>query len=326
MTRTAGAPIGCQRPSRFWGLGCPKIYHEAEDTLAEKTDIDCRFDGITPDTGDLYHYVSARARSSSVCDARQNHPQENAEGVEPEPRAWQEGWHKPAVSQGIANLQDIAVVLKREDADIVALQEADGASLWSGGFDHVAMLAKEAGYLNYVRTSHAVSMLFSYGTALLSRKPFLDVVHHTFKPSPPTINKGFTLGQIAWQPEGRQGSPMLVDVASVHLDFSRKSVREYQIREMGKLLSGRNHSAIILGDFNSDWFAEEQVVQTLAASNGLHVFMPEARDLGTYRSSDRRLDWILISNDLEFVSHEVLTDVLSDHNAIIATIGVKESR
>ncbi|WP_419637841.1 hypothetical protein, partial [Thiolapillus sp.] len=33
MTRTAGAPIGCQRLSRFWGLGCPKIYHEAEDTL-----------------------------------------------------------------------------------------------------------------------------------------------------------------------------------------------------------------------------------------------------------------------------------------------------
>ncbi|WP_419641456.1 hypothetical protein [Thiolapillus sp.] len=33
MTRTAGAPIGCQRPSRFWGLGCPKIFHEAEDTL-----------------------------------------------------------------------------------------------------------------------------------------------------------------------------------------------------------------------------------------------------------------------------------------------------
>ena len=225
-----------------------------------------------------------------------------------------------------SNLQDIAVILKREDADIVALQEADGASLWSGGFDHVAMLAKEAGYLNYVRTSHAVSMLFSYGTALLSRKPFLDVVHHTFKPSPPTMNKGFTLGQIAWRPEGRQGSPMLVDVVSVHLDFSRKSVREYQIREMGKLLSGRRHPAIILGDFNSDWFAEEQVVQALAASNGLHVFMPEARDLGTYRSSDRRLDWILISNDLEFVSHEVLTDVLSDHNAIIATIRVKGSR
>ena len=33
VTRTAGARIDCQRPSRFWGLGCPKIYHEVEDTL-----------------------------------------------------------------------------------------------------------------------------------------------------------------------------------------------------------------------------------------------------------------------------------------------------
>ena len=30
------AGSGCQRPSRFWGLGCPKIYHEAEDTLASR--------------------------------------------------------------------------------------------------------------------------------------------------------------------------------------------------------------------------------------------------------------------------------------------------
>ncbi|WP_293815304.1 hypothetical protein [Thiolapillus sp.] len=41
MTRTSGAPIGCQRPSRFWGLGCPKIYHEAEDTLASVFDVPC---------------------------------------------------------------------------------------------------------------------------------------------------------------------------------------------------------------------------------------------------------------------------------------------
>ncbi|WP_419637829.1 hypothetical protein [Thiolapillus sp.] len=38
MTRTAGAQIGCQRPSRFWGLGCPKIYHEVEDTLGPAED------------------------------------------------------------------------------------------------------------------------------------------------------------------------------------------------------------------------------------------------------------------------------------------------
>ncbi len=94
------------------------------------------------------------------------------------------------------NLTDIAAVLKELGADIVALQEADGPSYWSGRFDHVADLARQAGYTSYIRTSHAVSPLFSYGTALLSKVPFADVVHNSFQPSPPTMNKGFTLGQI----------------------------------------------------------------------------------------------------------------------------------
>ena len=32
-SRTAGAPMSCRRSSRFWGLGCPKIFHEIEDSL-----------------------------------------------------------------------------------------------------------------------------------------------------------------------------------------------------------------------------------------------------------------------------------------------------
>ena len=32
VTRT-GAPMSCRRSSRFWGLGCPKIFHEIEDSL-----------------------------------------------------------------------------------------------------------------------------------------------------------------------------------------------------------------------------------------------------------------------------------------------------
>ncbi|WP_293703470.1 hypothetical protein [Thiolapillus sp.] len=49
MTRTAGAQIGCQRPSRFWGLGCPKIYHEVEDTLDRLT-MNAFGSGITTET------------------------------------------------------------------------------------------------------------------------------------------------------------------------------------------------------------------------------------------------------------------------------------
>lgn len=120
-----------------------------------------------------------------------------------------------------SNLEDIAVVLNQIDADVVALQEADGPSRWSGDFDHVEQLAEHSGYPAYVRTSHASSWIFSYGTALLSKVPFADVVHHTFQPSPPTMNKGFTLGQIVWQPDAQSKETLIVDIISVHLDFSQ---------------------------------------------------------------------------------------------------------
>jgi endonuclease/exonuclease/phosphatase family metal-dependent hydrolase len=215
------------------------------------------------------------------------------------------------------NLEEIATILDKHGADVVALQEADAPSFWSGGFDHVALLAEQAGYPFYENSHQANSWFFSYGTALLSRVGLSGVMHHTFKPSPPTMNKGYTLGQIAWQPGAAE--PVLVDVVSVHIDFSRKSVREQQSAELGEMLAGRGNPLIILGDFNSDWTADEQVVRALAEHAELHVYRPDADDLLTYAGT-KRYDWILISRQLEFVSLEVLPDVLSDHSAIVAEI------
>jgi len=218
------------------------------------------------------------------------------------------------------NLEEIATFLDKHGADIVALQEADAPSFWSGGFDHVALLAEQAGYPFYENSHQANSWFFSYGTALLSRANLSGVMHHTFKPSPPTMNKGYTLGQIAWQPVAAE--PVLVDIVSVHIDFSRKSVREQQSAELRETLAGRDNPIIIMGDFNSDWFADEQVVRTLAERADLHVYRPDAEDLATY-SNTKRYDWILISKQLEFVSLEVLPDILSDHSAVVAEIRMR---
>jgi endonuclease/exonuclease/phosphatase family metal-dependent hydrolase len=220
------------------------------------------------------------------------------------------------------NLEEIAVLLDRRGADVVALQEADAPSFWSGGFDHVALLAEQAGYPFYENSHQANSWFFSYGTALLSRANLSGVMHHTFKPSPPTMNKGYTLGQIAWQPDA--GEPVLVDIVSVHLDFSRKRVREQQSAELSETLAGRGNPLIIMGDFNSDWTADERVVRALAERADLHVYRPGADDLPTY-SETKRYDWILISRQLEFVSFEVLPDILSDHSAMVAEIRMRTS-
>jgi endonuclease/exonuclease/phosphatase family metal-dependent hydrolase len=220
------------------------------------------------------------------------------------------------------NLADISAVLKREDADIVALQEADGPSWWGGDFDHVALLAKKAGFSWYSRAEHMDAWALKYGTALLARKPYLETRAYRFKSSFPTPPKGFLLARFGWLPQGADTlKPVFVDVVSVHLDFSRSSVRGRQIAEMRAFLGGRKNPLIIVGDFNSAWLAGDSAVRELARQGGLQVYKPKAADLGTYGS--KRMDWILISAGLEFIRYTVLPDVVSDHLGVVAVIGMK---
>lgn len=214
------------------------------------------------------------------------------------------------------NLGDIAAFLRRNDADVVALQEADSPSPWSGKFHHVDYLAQQARFPFYVYTEHARLWMGNYGTAVLSKWPVASALGLTFASTPPTASKGFTLAQIQW-PLGER-KPALIDVVSVHLDFSRESVRIQQLDELVAVLRGRENPLIIMGDFNSEWLAERYLVDSIADKSALHVYQVSSEDLSTYK--DKRLDWILVSKDLEFVSYRVATDVLSDHRAVVAQV------
>ncbi len=220
------------------------------------------------------------------------------------------------------NLTDISRVIKTASADIAALQEADGPSWWSGNFDHIALLAKKTELPWHSRAGYGDRWGLQYGAALMARRPYLETRGHRFESSWPTPAKGFLLVRFGWYPRGAAtAKPVFVDVISVHLDFSRESVRTQQIMEMRKVLVGRINPLIIMGDFNSDWLAEDSVVRELARQSGMKAYRPETLNLGTYGTS--RLDWILISADLEFVSYKVLPDAVSDHRAVIAEIGLK---
>ena len=123
------------------------------------------------------------------------------------------------------NLKTVANFLIDADADIVALQETDGPSRWSGNFDHVDYLATQVDFNYYVRAENVNNFLGNYGSAILSQRPITEAQGFVFQPSPPTTNKGFSVAQVEWQlPENAK--PLLIDVVSVHLDFSRDSVRQ----------------------------------------------------------------------------------------------------
>jgi endonuclease/exonuclease/phosphatase family metal-dependent hydrolase len=115
-----------------------------------------------------------------------------------------------------------------------------------------------------------------------------------------------------------------VKVGSVHLDFSRRSVRRSQIDEMVGILSKIEGPMILMGDFNTDWQSEDSSLKYLAEQLDLTVFKPHADGLSTYGDKGARLDWILISPELEFQTYAVVPKVMSDHYAVAAEIVLKD--
>lgn len=220
-----------------------------------------------------------------------------------------------------ANLGEIGALLSRRRPDVVALQEADGPSCWSGDFDHVERLAELAGLGHRFRGAHVRAELagrrLDYGTALLARPALAGAVSRAFAPSRVTPRKGFVTATVTVP-----GSDLEIDVVSVHLDFLRAGARRRQAESLAVALAGRDRPLVVMGDFNCEWSAKQDALRILCARLGLRAFRPGSPGLDTYPADKpgKRLDWILISPDLEFESYEVLPERVSDHLAVAATV------
>ena len=216
--------------------------------------------------------------------------------------------------RAMANLKEIEGIVRRERPHVIALQEADQPSGWSGDFDHVEFLANSAGFDWGVHTAHAEGVGLSYGTAVLSRLTVADYGAYTFNPAAASLPKGFSLATVEWSEAG-----LLIDVVSVHLEPLRMEIRQRQARELVAALADRPRPLVVMGDFNTQWDAEDGVLQTIISGLSINAYIPEA-GLVTYPRLGRRLDWILVSCDLTFTHLEVLEDQVSDHRAVIADL------
>jgi endonuclease/exonuclease/phosphatase family metal-dependent hydrolase len=225
-----------------------------------------------------------------------------------------------SATQHRENLEEIASILLASRAQVVALQEADAPSLWSGKFDHVEYLAETTGYLFSAHGYHATAWPFTYGAALMSKSRMSDTHSHRFRPTWPTATKGYVRGTISWRNGEDEDSVQPVTLVSVHLDFSREEVRKAQIEELVDDLSELPTPLIIMGDFNADWSSDDSPVRQLANAIGLRAFRPTTQEFSTYKDI-KRLDWILISDELKFIDYAVLPNIVSDHLAVVAKIG-----
>jgi endonuclease/exonuclease/phosphatase family metal-dependent hydrolase len=215
----------------------------------------------------------------------------------------------------LANLDHIATLLRHSGADVVALQETDGPSFWSGNFSHLDYLARNGAYHRAVHGAHVHGLGLSYGTALMARFDLREPRAITFDPALSPVPKGFVVSTIDWP--ARPG--VEVDVVSLHLDFSSEVTRRQQAQEVIRVLQDSPRPRIIMGDFNIGWHAHS-TVRRICQALGLTAYRPEAPGLETFPAFGERLDWILISPGIAFRSYRVIPDSVSDHRGVLAEL------
>ena len=217
------------------------------------------------------------------------------------------------------NLALIADLIGREAPHVVALQEADGPSSWSGKIDHVETISGIAGYEHKFRGEHSHPSLarldLSYGTALLSRLPLHAPRSLAFQQSW-RDSKGFVAATI--HPEALGGES--VDVVSIHLDFLADRIRRRQVEQLVDTFRGHSRHLIVMGDFNCAWSERRASLDLLHRELRLRPFAELASPTYPAWRPLVRLDWILISEGLDWNGYATLRDRVSDHLGIVAEI------
>ena len=186
------------------------------------------------------------------------------------------------------NLDYIAALLADIAPNVVALQEADGRSRWSGNFDHVTYIAEKSDLPCVVHGLHSKSWISNYGTALLSRGKAIESSSVSFSPSWPSKQKGFVTTTIDWSVD-QQRIP--VTLVSVHFDFLRKKVRDRQVSETVAQLVDIDGPLVLMGDLNSHWDQKSSHVRSLVDALDLQAFSP--RKMGSAHTKEQRVSgWI----------------------------------
>jgi endonuclease/exonuclease/phosphatase family metal-dependent hydrolase len=235
--------------------------------------------------------------------------------------------HQALLSPGtvLKNLEEIACLLRESRADVVALQEADGPSAWSGNFDHVEKLKQLCEHSACYRGVHNDFNLgraaLASGTALISRFPLTSTRSHRFATSW-RDTKGFVLATL---PVAAWGDAEL-DVVSLHLEPFNPVLRRQQVRQLTDALAPRTRPLVILGDFNCTWSGSTRELRPLVRDLALRAYQPHRR-APTYPSQRpwRRLDWILISPELDFAGYRTLPNPVSDHLGVLADLVPREA-
>lgn len=221
----------------------------------------------------------------------------------------------PPGKPGIIDVNAIAAVIKKQNADIVAVQEVDVNTNRSGKMNEAEQLARKAGYPSFF---FAKAMDFNggqYGILILSKHTLTDT--KTYRLPLDAVNGGEQRLLVTAKAVLPGGRTFLF--GCTHLEAYNKTSRELQVKEICRIAAETSLPFIVAGDFNSTEGSEAINMLDQLFSRTCNNCPPTFGEDGKTGA----IDFITFTPKEAFSvsSHKVVQDTTaSDHMPVVAEL------
>lgn len=215
-------------------------------------------------------------------------------------------------------LDRIARLLRRENPDLVCLQEVDEASHWNRSVHLLECLREKCGFPHSylgVHNRRRGRRPLAYGNGILSRFP----IHQprTFPFGEKVIGeKGFLVAEV-------EVDQVALPLVNLHFDYRSRQRRVEQVNQVihviHESLTGHGIAPIICGDFNSARNRKKDAVEQLFGyilSHRCYSRFPDRGNTFPAPSPMRCLDFIFVPRPLRVMGCSIIRSMVSDHRPV----------
>lgn len=216
---------------------------------------------------------------------------------------------------GEIDIDAIVNVIRKENPDLVALQEVDVNTRRSGNMNQAEVIAEKLGMQAFF--GRAIDHEGGYyGVAILSKYPLTET---TVTPLPEDAAPASEDRVLATAKVNLPGG-MIIRFGSTHLDVVSPENREQQVQAINEMAAKESMPFIVAGDFNA--VAESSAILELDR-RFTRTCGSDCAPTIPVEEPDRAIDFIAFSKGAPFqvVSQKVIPEgYASDHLPVVATL------
>ena len=197
------------------------------------------------------------------------------------------------------SLFDIIDFLRDTDADIICLQEVNESA--KAGFQVSSLKEDLDMYAHF--GANVVKLGSNYGLATYSKYPIVSQKHIYLSSKKEQRGMLHTVVNL--------GRGKKLNIINLHLGLDKEE-RELQLQEVETFIKELNDQYIVVGDFNQgDVDVNKEIFKDVAEELNQNNTL-------TYATSLDRIDYILLSPNIEVIEYDVIKKNMSDHFPIYA--------